>query len=265
MWTRVVAGIAIVLVAVLAFSERACAQRAESADDQLVLPGRVTRIIDGDTVDVQLGSGPIRVRMQGIDAPERDQPKTDESVALLRRLLGEGEVELLPAEQTSYNRMVARIYVNGADVNAQMVRRGLAMAERRYLNEFDDGADYCVFEHAARTERLGIWPLPADQRIAPWEWRRGKGRAGFTDYSRETVAGCVDAIGKPLGAPRPNSQVPSRPPSPLPSPPSAQWSCAVRKTCPQMQSCEESQFHLRQCRAPLDKDGDGVPCEAICR
>jgi micrococcal nuclease len=181
-------------------------------------------------------------------------------------LLGDGEVELLPAEQVTYGRMVARIYANGADVNAQMVRRGLAMAERRYLREFDDGEDYCVFEHAARAERLGIWRLPADQRIAPWEWRRGKGSAGFTDYSNQTVEGCVEAIGKPLGSPRSNSYPISPPLSSLPnaSPPSAQWSCSVKKTCGQMLSCEEAQFYLRQCRAPIDGDDDGVPCEAIC-
>lgn len=187
---------------------------------------------------------------------------SDEAVALLGRLLGDGEVELQPAEQTSYGRMVARVYVGDVDVNAEMVRRGLAMAERRYLREFDDGESYCMYEHAARSDKRGIWRLPANQRVAPWEWRQRerRGSTTFTDYDHETVEGCVAAIGKPLGSIRPGS------PPPLPdASPSGQWSCAVKKTCGQMQSCEEAQFYLRQCRAPIDGDGDGVPCEAICR
>jgi micrococcal nuclease len=71
--------------------------------------------------------------MQGIDAPETDQPMSDDAVALRRRLLGDGEIELQPAGQRSYTRTIARVYVGGTDVNAEMIRRGLAMAERRFL------------------------------------------------------------------------------------------------------------------------------------
>lgn len=149
-----------------------------------MLAGRVDRLLDGDTFDVLLDGDDetTRIRMQGIDAPETDQPMSDDAVAMLERLLGDAEVQLQPAGQTSYNRIVARVYVDGVDVNAQMVRRGLAMAERRYLREFDDGADYCVFEHAARSDKLGIWRLPPNQRIPPWYApSRGGPRGPFTD------------------------------------------------------------------------------------
>lgn len=227
-----------------------------------VLVGEVERVVDGDTIDVRLeGDDEVtRVRMQGIDAPETDQPMSDDAVALLRQLLGDGAVELQPAEQTSYERIVARVFVDGADVNAAMVRRGLAMAERRYLREFDDGESYCVFEHAARSDKLGIWRLPPNERIPPWYApSRGGSRGRVTDYSGETVEGCVAAIGKPLGSTRPGA----RPALPGEAP-SGEWSCAVRKTCGQMRSCEEAQFYLRQCRAPIDGDDDGVPCEDKC-
>ena len=95
---------------------------SRAQDDVLVLDGAVDRIVDGDTVDVVLDSGKIRVRMQGIDAPERTQPLSEQAVAALRQLLAAGNIELLSANQTSYNRMVARIYVGDVDVNAQMVR-----------------------------------------------------------------------------------------------------------------------------------------------
>jgi endonuclease YncB( thermonuclease family) len=229
------------------------------SQEQLVLVGGVTKIVDGDTFDVLLEGDDetTRVRMQGIDAPESVQPMSDAAVALLGRLLGDGEVELQPAEQTSFGRIVARVYVDSVDVNAEMVRRGFAMAERRFLREFDDGASYCVFEQEARSNKRGIWRLPANQRIAPWEWRRER---EFTDYSNETVEGCVAAIGKPLGSTRPDTPVPLTEESPP-----GQWSCAVRKTCAQMQSCEEARFYLQQCQAPIDGNRDGVPCDALCR
>ena len=44
------------------------------------------------------------------------------------------------------------------------------------------------------------------------------------------------------------------------------FSCDGKRTCRQMSSCEEATFYLRQChRTSLDRDGDGIPCESICR
>jgi micrococcal nuclease len=52
------------------------------AQDSLpVLVGTVTKIVDGDTIDVQLSSGPIRVPLHGIDTPERGQPGAKEATA----------------------------------------------------------------------------------------------------------------------------------------------------------------------------------------
>ncbi len=50
-----------------------------------------------------------------------------------------------------------------------------------------DNANLCTLEHEARTARRGLWSLPKNQRIAPWEWRRRKNLDAFTDYSTETV------------------------------------------------------------------------------
>jgi hypothetical protein len=104
--------------------------RSGVSQDDLVLVGRVTRIIDGDTIDVQLDSGPVRVRMQGIDAPERNQPLSDEAMGLLRQLVDDREVELQVASQPSDDRMVSRVYVDGSDANAEMVRRGCSVSSR---------------------------------------------------------------------------------------------------------------------------------------
>jgi endonuclease YncB( thermonuclease family) len=166
---------------------------------ELVLVGKTDRVVDGDTFDVVLDSGRIRVRVWGIDAPEHDQRDGAEATAALRQLVEGREVELQPAGQVSYERMVARVFVAGVDIDAEMVKRGFAMAERRYLRQFDDGKSYCAFEHSARSANYGMWSLPADQRVAPWEWRRRKNRTTpFTDYGKATAASCVAEVGKPL-------------------------------------------------------------------
>ncbi|WP_167571678.1 excalibur calcium-binding domain-containing protein [Azotobacter chroococcum] len=47
---------------------------------------------------------------------------------------------------------------------------------------------------------------------------------------------------------------------------SSVYSCSTRKTCGQMSSCEEAKHHLNECEnGRLDQDGDGVPCESLCR
>jgi len=167
--------------------------QAEAADNRAVLPGVVVGVIDGDTADVRLDSGMIRVRFHAIDAPESGQPHGKAAKAALADLIYGKAVEVEPYQQDRYDRLVARVWIDGMNVNAEMLRSGNAWTYRRYA---DDPA-YCTYEQAARDLGRGLWRLPANQRVAPWEWRQRKSRAGrFTDYSRETVAACVAALGQ---------------------------------------------------------------------
>lgn len=176
------------LVATLLLALPACGQ------DQLpVLVGEVIKIVDGDTIDVQLDSGPIRVRFHGIDTPERGQPWFKESTDALSALIENKRVQIEPFEQDRYERLVGIVFLDDLDVNAELVKRGHAWAFRRYMRKGDSAL--CEYEAMARTAKRGFWALSADQRIAPWEWRRKKSRPDFTDYSNETVTRCAAAIG----------------------------------------------------------------------
>ena len=163
-----------------------------SAQDY-VLPGRLLRITDGDTVRVQLASGPINVRLHAIDAPELRQPGGRAARdALARRLPVGRELQLDVTDQSDgYGRMVARILSEGEDLNAWMVRAGQAWVYRQYADPAQD-ADLCRLEHEARRSGRGLWEQPPSRRIAPWEWRRNqRGQArSFTDWSRETPDNC---------------------------------------------------------------------------
>jgi hypothetical protein len=126
------------------------------------------------------------VRLHGIDAPESNQPYRREASMLLADLITGQEVQIEVVEQQgAYDLLLGRIYVGETDANAEMINRGAAYAERRYLRQVEDGETYCHFEGAARTSKRGIWRLLAERRIAPWEWRDGAD--AFTDYSDETV------------------------------------------------------------------------------
>lgn len=159
-----------------------------------VLTGRVTKIVDGDTIDVWLDSGPIRVRLHAIDTPERGQPWFTQATDALSALIANKQVQIEPFEQDRYERLVGIVFLGDLNVNAELVKRGHAWAFRRYMRRAD--ASLCEDEAAARTAKLGLWALRTDHRIAPWQWRRRKSPAKLTDYSGETVAQCVAAIGK---------------------------------------------------------------------
>jgi micrococcal nuclease len=166
---------------------------ASQAKDGPVLPGAVTGVVDGDTADIRLQSGMIRVRLHAVDAPEHDQAHGAASKSALSRLIFGRNVMVEPIEQDRYDRLVARLWLDGLDVNAEMVRQGQAWVYRRYA---DDPA-YCAFEKGARDLKRGLWALPPSQRAAPWEWRHRKTLGGqFSDYSNESVAACIASLGR---------------------------------------------------------------------
>lgn len=158
-----------------------------------VLEGVIVGVVDGDTADVRLASGMIRIRLHAIDTPEMGQPYGKAAKRGLSDLVFGKAVQVEPYEQDRYDRLVARLWLGPLDVNAEMIKRGYAWTYRHYA---DDPA-YCAYEKAARDLRRGLWQLPPEQRVAPWEWRQRKSRGGhYTDFSNETVAACIASLGK---------------------------------------------------------------------
>lgn len=152
-----------------------------------VLSGTVTHVIDGDTIDVQLTSGPIRVRLNGVDTPERGQPWAVEAGHALRALVLSKQVSLEPFTQDRYDRLVADVFVGAVNVNQALVTQGHAWAYRRYLTR--ENLQLCGAEAVARAARRGLWALKPEDRAAPWDWR--KRPRVFVDYSRATEATCL--------------------------------------------------------------------------
>jgi micrococcal nuclease len=164
---------------------------AVRSDARSVLTGKVTRVIDGDTVDVLLSGGAIRVRLHGVDAPERNQPGGAAATAWLTQQLSGLQVMLEPVSQDQYDRMVAVLHREDRNINRDLVQTGHAWAYRRYMRREDE--QLCRLENRARRKRAGLWAQPAH---APWEFRATDGKGPFSDFGKSTASQCSKAIGR---------------------------------------------------------------------
>jgi ATP-dependent hsl protease ATP-binding subunit hslU len=128
------------------------------------ISGQVIKISDGDTITILQNKTQIKVRLFGIDAPELKQPYGKKSKQFLANLIAGEVVEVDENGKDRYKRTIGTIYLNGADINAQMVANGYAWAYRKFSKK------YTVQESRAKKQGLGLWrdkePTP------PWEWRR---------------------------------------------------------------------------------------------
>lgn len=196
----VLAGLMAVLVAGIGLSGSADAGADAADGDELVLPARVVSIVDGDTLKVRLTGQVMTVRLHGVDAPESNQAHGRAAAKALQALAANREVELKPVGQDQYDRMVARVYVDGDDVNGRMVAQGYAWAYRRFLRQEPGALSYCDLEADARAAGRGLWVGPARDWVPPWDFRRrhraddgagsDHGSDQGRDYGRETAAAC---------------------------------------------------------------------------
>jgi len=136
------------------------------------LEGKVIRILDGDTIEIlDAETTPHKVRLAGIDAPEKGQAFGSVAKRHLASLVFGRVVEVESHKRDKYRRVVGKIVYDGQDMNLEMVSAGYAWWYRKYSGE-QSSADRRRYEEAeafARAERVGLWADKAP--MAPWEWR----------------------------------------------------------------------------------------------
>jgi endonuclease YncB( thermonuclease family) len=131
------------------------------------LVGRVSRVIDGDSVGVQIGGNEFSVRLFGIDTPERDQPHGDAAARALTGKLDSRTVVVVIADIDSYGRLVGTVYYRGHNINLEMIAEGHAWWYRQYAGS---AGELEAAEQAAREAGLGLWS--GREPVAPWQWRQ---------------------------------------------------------------------------------------------
>lgn len=122
----------------------------------------VARVVDGDTIDVrrQGVQESIRIRLDGIDTPERGEPFATVATRLTRAEVFGRTVRVRGTDIDRYGRLVARVTVDGTDLSAALVHAGLACVYRKYTR---DPVLYRA-EADARTARRGFWGSPQQPR-----------------------------------------------------------------------------------------------------
>ena len=223
---------------------------------------KVIAVLDGDTVLVKRASGLLKIRLAEIDAPEKAQTFGETSKRSLSNMVMGKQVKIVSQTMDQYGRMVAHLSVNGQDVNAEQIRRGMAWAavgwrqSRRAPTGAPLAGDYSNFESLAASYQSLRDPVHSNKALIalqneakqvprglwaqndptpPWEWRK---------LHPSTQSGGM--------APAAMTQV-------------ADASCGEKLHCSEMSSCEEAKYYLTQCGVkPLDSDDDGTPCESLC-
>ena len=128
---------------------------------------RVVGVADGDSLTcLTPEKKQVKVRLHGIDAPERGQPYGNRSKQTLSDLVFGKDVEVEDRGTDQFKRMIGRVAVDGVDVNREMVAAGMAWHYTRY----DQSGKLRDAEKAARDAKAGLWADP--HACPPWEWRR---------------------------------------------------------------------------------------------
>lgn len=127
-------------------------------------PAKVIKISDGDTITVLSGKEQTKVRLYGIDAPEKKQDYGQRSKQFLASLIAGQIVEVEPKGKDRYKRTLGIIHHKGQDINAQMVLNGYAWAYVKYSKIYVDQ------EKLARENKLGLWQ--SSDPTPPWVWRK---------------------------------------------------------------------------------------------
>lgn len=125
----------------------------------------VSWVMDGDTL-LLVPEGqkePVRLRIEGIDAPERCQPGGEASRDAMIRLALRKSVRVEDSAQDHYGRLVARVSADGVDLGAEMVRSGMAWAYRYRVG----AGPYARLQKKAQQDRRGLFADPQTAMAPP--------------------------------------------------------------------------------------------------
>lgn len=214
---------------------------------------KVTSIVDGDTIKVDVGGKTETIRLLGIDTPETVDPRKPvqcfglaASDKMKSFVLGKSVLlsdDSTQGNRDKYNRLLRYVYLPDSKktfVNGEMVKQGYAFSYRQYptkfLNKFNN------FEKYARENNLGLWksctlsPTPTIKKI-------------ITPTSSNTYIPPVRNYAAPVQQTSNGS-----------------YTCDCSKSCTAISSCDEAYYQLNTCGCSArDGDKDGIPCENLCK
>lgn len=194
------------------------------------ITGKIVGVSDGDTIKVVSAGKQIKIRLYGIDTPEKKQAFGKAATRKLKAILSPS-VTVDTKDVDRYGRSVGIVYTaTGDNINRELVESGYAWVYKRYCKESFCN-DWLDLEASARNQEIGLWE---EKAIPPWEWRRGNKNKSTKRKLSQNGTG-------------------------------RNYRCGGKTKCGQMTSCKEAHFYLESCGlSRLDRDKDGIPCESIC-
>jgi endonuclease YncB( thermonuclease family) len=127
--------------------------------------GTVIGVADGDTITVLRNRAPVKIRLDGIDAPEQGQDFGQRARLFMSGLVFGKTVGVDVRSLDRYGRLVARVDIGGVDLSTALIKAGMAWHYKQYSRD----AALAQAEVTARGQRIGLWQRPNPQ--PPWEFR----------------------------------------------------------------------------------------------
>lgn len=187
--------------------------------------GKLVKVLDGDTVEVLHDGKAERVRLAQIDCPEKDQPYGQAAKRFVLDIAAHKIVSVKIETIDRYGRTVGEVFLPDGS-NLNKLIVGAGYAWQ--YKRYSKDPSYADLENQARTGRKGLWQ--DSNPVPPWEWRKGQRQAQVFSMT------------------------------------GTDFSCGSKRYCKEMTNCAEAKFYLDVCGGNhLDGDGDGIPCEALCR
>ena len=146
--------------------------------------GKVVGISDGDTITVLHNNKGEKVRLYGIDTPEKRQDFGNKAKQFTSNMVFGKTVEVEPVTKDRYGRTVGLVYINDQCLNEELVRAGFAWVYIQYCKKAIC-ADWGRIEAAAKANKTGLWSH--SNPIPPWEFRHGKSRGSRTDHTKQAA------------------------------------------------------------------------------
>ena len=160
----------LILIVVIAINIAGC-KNAEVNEPVVAVVGKVVKVVDGDTLHVYNNKKTYKIRLSGIDAPERGQAYGKRAKEHLEFLVAGKQVIAIVESKDRYGRYVASVKVQSKDVCAEMLTAGYAW----HYKQYDNNKYYYELQREAKKAKRGLWLDKKPQ--APWEYRKEQ-RAG---------------------------------------------------------------------------------------
>lgn len=207
--------------------------------DSFAWPAKVVSVSDGDTITVLHSGHQEKIRLYGIDSPEKAQDYGQKAKDLTGALIAGRNIDVETKTVDRYGRTVGLVTVDGQSLNKLIVQNGYAWVYRQYCKE-RFCSDWVRLEEIARQQKKGLWA--GSNIVPPWEWRHQPKETKKVVDETPTILIGDEQRGSGRGG--------------------GSYRCGGRTYCSQMTSCEEAKWFLKNCPGTkMDGDNDGVPCE----